>query len=69
MPDQKIITREGIADALKEATQISGMQRVELIVLNPQPPHYPELPELLARTLGAQIQDIPLENEEAEAEG
>lgn len=69
IPEQQIITREGITDALKEAAQISSMPRVEAIVLNPQPPHYPELPELLARTLGAQIQDIPLANDEVEVEG
>jgi magnesium chelatase subunit D len=61
-----IITREGIEDALSEAVQVSSIHRVETIVLNPQPLHYPELPGLLARVLGAEMLDIPQVDDETE---
>lgn len=56
---KNIIGQEGVEDALAEAVRVSIFQRVETIVLNPQPLDYPELPEILAQALGAKIQIIP----------
>ena len=57
--EKRIIGPEGVEDALGEAVQLSALQRIETILLNPQPLYYPELPEILAQALGAEMQVIP----------
>lgn len=61
---QRVIGQEGVTDALKEATRVSALLRVESIVLNPQPLYYPELPELLAEALGARIEALSRSDED-----
>lgn len=60
------VRREGIGDALKIAQEIRDMQHVESVLLNPQPPHYAHLPQLLADSLGATIVPIALQSDETE---
>ena len=56
----RIITREGIDDALREAHKIRSLKQVETFVLNPQPEYYPDLPERLSEALGATLVPIPV---------
>ena len=64
----QIVTREGIEDALDIAQQISEMKRVEALLLYPQSYQHPELPRLLAQTLGADIVALPLDDELVEVQ-
>jgi magnesium chelatase subunit D len=47
------VGRQGIEDALEVARQISALQRVQTVFLNPQPGNYSDLPIELATALGA----------------
>lgn len=63
------VGREGIEDALAVARQIGALQRIDAVVLNPQPDYYPDLPVELAQALGAKIAVmLPLEVSEVEEE-
>lgn len=64
-----LVTREGIDDALNIAQVLRGINRVEKIVLNPQPRYYADLPQRLAEALGATLINIPREPLEREAAG
>jgi magnesium chelatase subunit D len=63
----EIVAREGVDDSLKVAHILRGINRVEKILLNPQPRYYADLPYRLAEALGATVIDIPREALEAEA--
>ncbi len=54
-----IISREGVEDALRIAHAIRELKHVTVVVLNPQPLHYPKLPLRLAEELGAALENIP----------
>ncbi|MEM9007066.1 MAG: hypothetical protein AAGE59_26500 [Cyanobacteria bacterium P01_F01_bin.86] len=56
---EKPVNRQGIEDALQVARQISTLQQVKVVVLNPQPKYYIDLPVKLAQALGAKIAVIP----------
>jgi len=63
------IAREGIDDAFKIArllASMSGIGRVDKILLDPQPRQYPGLPAELARALQATRLDIPLSSHATE---
>jgi magnesium chelatase subunit D len=61
------VGRQGVDDVLQVSEQIHGLNRVESVILNPQPKQYPELPLLLAQKIGAKVVLIPsLETWEAE---
>jgi magnesium chelatase subunit D len=63
------VGRQGIEDALEVARQIGALQRIDAVVLNPQPDYYPDLPVELAQALGAKIAAmLPLEVWEVEEE-
>ena len=56
----RLVTREGIYDAINVATQIRALERVEKVFLNPQPPQHKELPLELASALNAASTEVPL---------
>jgi magnesium chelatase subunit D len=51
---------EGVSDARKVAEELSKLQRLQIIVLDPQPEYYSELPQDLATALSAPVQVISL---------
>lgn len=53
------VGKRGIDDALAVAHQIAALKSVEVVVLNPQPKYYTDLPVKLAQALGAKIAKIP----------
>ncbi|MFN8444383.1 MAG: hypothetical protein U0175_26605 [Caldilineaceae bacterium] len=53
------VNREGIDDALQIAVQLSRLERLTIIFLDPQPSQHSELPQFLADSLGATVQPIP----------
>lgn len=61
---RRIVTREGIDDALKEARKIRTLKHVEVTVLDPLPAYYVDLPERLAEALGGNIVPISVSQPE-----
>lgn len=61
------VAAEGIEDALLKAAQLGTLDRVEKVLLNPQPPHAAHLVERLAEALHARIIPVP-HREAAEVE-
>ncbi|HLP88442.1 MAG TPA: hypothetical protein VK184_07610 [Nostocaceae cyanobacterium] len=53
------VGKKGVEDALLVAENIKQLDRVNTVLLNPQPQQYPELPLQLAQTLGAKVILIP----------
>lgn len=54
------VGRKGVEDALLMAERIRGLDNVKVVLLNPQPQHYKDLPLKLAEALGATVISIPL---------
>jgi magnesium chelatase subunit D len=52
------VGRAGVEDALQVAHGIRGLKHVEIIFLNPQPRHLPDLPYAFAKALG--VTPIPI---------
>lgn len=58
--------RQGLQDALNKARELRALGRhVWACVFDPQPEHYPDLPQLLADALGADLRAIPRFDEAA----
>lgn len=52
------VLRQGIDDALEAARPLRTLGGLDIYFLNPRPQQYPELPLMLAETLGAAVEDI-----------
>ena len=57
------INREGIDDALSAADKLGKLNRLDAFLLDPQPRHHAELPEILADALGAERSIVKLAEE------
>jgi magnesium chelatase subunit D len=62
------VGNKGVEDAFKVAAYLRVLDRVKIILLNPQPKQYAELPLQLAQALNATVVPIPLVIEEEEVE-
>jgi len=54
------VGRKGVEDALQVAERIRGLDNVKVVLLNPQPKQYQDLPLELANVMGAAVVSIPL---------
>ena len=54
------VSQEGIDDALAMAKMLSEIPRLEIVLLDPQPQFYAELPQMLAKELGAVIEKVAI---------
>lgn len=52
------VSQEGIEDALAAAKVLAEIPRLEIVLLDPQPTFYKELPKTLAKSLGAIVEEI-----------
>jgi magnesium chelatase subunit D len=62
------VGNKGVEDALQVAAYLRVLERVKIVLLNPQPKQYAELPLQLAQALNAAVVPIPLVIEEEEVE-
>ncbi|MFP4411656.1 hypothetical protein [Coleofasciculus sp.] len=53
------VGRKGVEDALQVAERIRGLDNVKVVLLNPQPKQYQDLPLELANVMGAAVVSIP----------
>jgi magnesium chelatase subunit D len=53
------VGRKGVEDALQVAERIRGLDNVKVVLLNPQPKQYQDLPLELAQVMGAAVVSIP----------
>ena len=60
------VGRKGFENALQVAEQIRSLDKVKVVLLNPQPQQYKDLPLVLARALGGEVVAIPSLEEEVE---
>lgn len=58
------VNREGITDALLMAAELRQLERTTVVLLDPQPAHYADLPQALAESLGVQAQPIARREDE-----